>query len=140
MALDSDLNSQLTIGERDPRITGIGYYLRKFKIDELPQLINVLAGQMSMVGPRPEVRKYVDLYTDEQKIVLSVKPGITDFASIMFVCENETLASSDFPENTYIYEILPTKIKLNMKFINNSSISNYFYILYLTIRYILKIK
>ena len=85
---DADKRGLLTVGGRDPRVTRAGYYLRKFKLDELPQFFNVLGGSMSLVGPRPEVRKYVDLYTDEQKKVLSVRPGITDYASIEYVDEN----------------------------------------------------
>lgn len=109
----------LTVGGRDPRITGVGYYLRKYKIDELPQLFNVLFGTMSLVGPRPEVRKYVNLYTPEQLVVLSVKPGITDLASIKFMHENDLLAASADPEKTYIEEIMPEKLALNKEYINN---------------------
>lgn len=106
----------LTVGGRDPRITGVGYFLRKYKLDELPQLVNVLIGDMSLVGPRPEVRKYVDLYTEEQRKVLSLKPGITDHASIEYFNENDLIARSANPEETYINEIMPAKIKLNLKY------------------------
>jgi lipopolysaccharide/colanic/teichoic acid biosynthesis glycosyltransferase len=140
MANNSDKNSQLTIGERDPRITKVGYYLRKYKIDEIAQLINVLKGDMSIVGPRPEVRKYVDVYNDEQRIILKVKPGITDFASIEYIRENEILSRSDNPEITYLKEIMPDKIRLNMSYINDPSIRNYLKILILTIKNILKIR
>ncbi len=102
-------------------------------MDELPQLFNVLVGDMSLVGPRPEVRKYVDLYNEEQLKVLSVRPGITDEASIAFRNENEILALSTDPEQTYINEIMPEKIKLNQKFISNPSLSNYFRIIIRTI-------
>lgn len=118
MHLDSDKKGLLTIGGRDPRVTKIGYYLRKYKLDELPQLFNVLFGSMSLVGPRPEVRKYVDLYTLEQQQVLSVKPGITDFASLEYFNENEVLSKSSNPEETYIKEVMPHKLLLNMKYIN----------------------
>ncbi len=129
MAPDSDKIGSLTVGSRDQRITKIGYYLRKFKIDELPQLINVLLGDMSLVGPRPEIRKFVDFYTEEQKVILNVKPGITDYASIKFVNENEILAHSPNSEKVYIEEIMPRKIELNMKFINNPSLYQYLIIL-----------
>ena len=118
MQTGSDKKGLLTIGGRDSRVTRIGYYLRKYKLDELPQLINVLVGDMSIVGPRPEVRKYVNLYTTDQRKVLSVKPGITDYASIEYSNENELLAQSGNPEKTYIEEVLPAKLELNMKYIN----------------------
>lgn len=133
MRKDSDKGSLITIGGRDPRITPIGYFIRKFKIDELPQLFNVLKGDMSFVGPRPEVRKYVDLYTDEQKRILSVRPGITDYASIEYVDENEILGKADNPDEVYIKQIMPDKIKLNMKYIENKSVKEYFKIIFLTI-------
>jgi lipopolysaccharide/colanic/teichoic acid biosynthesis glycosyltransferase len=117
MQTDADKKGLLTVGNRDSRVTRIGYYLRKYKLDELPQLFNVLAGTMSLVGPRPEVRKYVDLYTTQQKQVLNVKPGITDFASIEYVNENEILAKAINPEQTYINEIMPHKLSLNLKYI-----------------------
>lgn len=121
MVKDSDKKGLLTVGGRDPRVTQIGYYLRKYKLDELPQLFNVLFGSMSLVGPRPEVRKYVDMYTKEQQQVLSVKPGITDFASLEFINENEILAKSSNPEETYIKEIMPQKLALNRKYIQQQS-------------------
>jgi lipopolysaccharide/colanic/teichoic acid biosynthesis glycosyltransferase len=117
MQTGADKKGLLTVGSRDSRVTRIGYYLRKYKLDELPQLFNVLFGSMSLVGPRPEVRKYVDLYTPQQKRVLYVKPGITDFASIEYVNENEILAKSTNPEQTYINEIMPHKLSLNLKYI-----------------------
>ena len=117
MAVDSDKKGLLTVGGNDSRITKPGYFIRKYKIDELPQLINVFIGDMSLVGPRPEVRKYVDLYNQEQQKVLSVKPGITDFASIEFINENEVLGISENPEKTYIEEVMPIKLKLNLKYI-----------------------
>jgi len=122
----------LTVGTRDPRITGIGLFLRKYKLDEIPQLFNVLNGDMSLVGPRPELRKYVEMYTEEQKKVLSVRPGITDYASIEYFYENEILGQSADPEKTYLEEVMPAKIRLNMKFIEDPSVSNYMKILYST--------
>lgn len=133
MRTGSDAKGLITVGGRDPRITGIGYFIRKFKIDELPQLFNVLVGDMSLVGPRPEVRKYVDLYNDEQKKVLSVRPGITDYASIEYVDENEILGKAEDPDKAYIEEIMPAKIELNMKYINNQSVGEYFKIIFLTV-------
>ncbi|MBR4267253.1 MAG: sugar transferase [Bacteroidales bacterium] len=133
MRKDADKGSLITVGGRDPRITKIGYFIRKFKIDELPQLFNVLKGDMSLVGPRPEVRKYVDLYTDEQEKVLSVRPGITDYASIEYVDENEILGKAENPDEVYINQIMPDKIKLNMKYIENQSVKEYFKIIFLTV-------
>ena len=133
MVVDADKKGLITVGGRDPRITRSGYFIRKYKLDELPQLINVLLGDMSLVGPRPEVRKYVELYTDEQQKVLSAKPGITDYASIEYMDENEILGKSNDPEKTYIEEIMPEKIKYNMKYINNKSLFEYFKIILLTV-------
>ncbi|HEU5290301.1 MAG TPA: sugar transferase [Cyclobacteriaceae bacterium] len=121
MRVDADKHTAITIGTRDPRITSFGYYLRKYKIDELPQLINVFQGNMSLVGPRPEVKKFVDLYTDKQKDVLSVKPGITDYASIEFRNENQLLEGKPDPIDFYIKEIMPEKLRLNLKYIDNQS-------------------
>lgn len=118
MRKNADKAGLLTVGGRDPRVTAIGYYLRKYKLDELPQLINVLFGTMSLVGPRPEVRKYVDLYTQEQRKVLEVKPGITDYASIEYFNENELLAKSTDPEKTYVDVIMPQKLELNKKYLS----------------------
>lgn len=134
MRTGSESEGLLTIGEHDNRITRIGYFLRKTKIDELPQLMNVLKGDMSLVGPRPEVRKYVDLYTEEQLKVLSVRPGITDYASIEYVNENELLSKADDPDRVYIEEIMPDKIKLNMKYLEHYTISEYFKIIFLTFK------
>ena len=121
MRTGSDQKGLLTVGGRDSRITGLGYFLRKYKLDELPQLFNVLKGDMSLVGPRPEVRKYVSMYNTEQMAVLSVKPGITDFASIEYVDENELLGKSPDPEKTYAEEIMPAKLKLNLKYIQQQN-------------------
>ena len=138
MVVDADKKGLITVGGRDPRITRSGYFIRKYKLDELPQLINVLLGDMSLVGPRPEVRKYVEFYTDEQQKVLSVKPGITDYASIEYMDENEILGKSSDPEKTYIEEIMSEKIKYNMKYIQNKSLMEYFKIIFLTILKIIR--
>jgi len=122
MRVDSDKFGLLTVGERDPRITRLGFYLRKYKLDELPQLINVLIGQMSFVGPRPEVRKYVDLYSLEQMAVINFKPGITDLASIEFRNENEILLTKDDPNQYYISVIMPEKIKINLRYIESCTV------------------
>lgn len=111
----------LTVGNKDNRITRMGYYLRKYKLDELPQLFNVLLGNMSLVGPRPEVRKYVNLYNTVQRQVLSIKPGITDYASIEYSNENEILAKASDPEQVYINEIMPHKLSLNLKYMHEKS-------------------
>jgi len=133
MYLDSDKTSLLTIGGKDKRITPIGYFLRNYKIDELPQLINVLIGQMSLVGPRPEVRKYVNMYDDSEKEVLSIKPGITDWASIIFRNENELMKKSSNPELYYVDVILPQKIELNNIYVRRKNLVEYFKILFVTI-------
>ena len=122
MKKGSDRKGLLTVGSRDQRITRTGYYLRKYKLDELPQLMNVLLGDMSLVGPRPEVKKYTDLYSEAQRQVLLVKPGITDYASIEFSNENEILGASPNPEETYIQEIMPQKLLLNLKYISEKSL------------------
>jgi lipopolysaccharide/colanic/teichoic acid biosynthesis glycosyltransferase len=114
--------SLLTVGDRDSRITPVGYFLRKYKLDELPQLINVLIGDMSFVGPRPEVSKYVELYSPEQRKVLDVKPGITDLASIEYMNESELLSKSSDPEKTYIEEIMPHKLGINLRYQANRTL------------------
>ena len=136
MRLNSDKLSLITVGGRDPRVTPIGYYLRKFKLDELPQLINVLIGNMSLVGPRPELKKYVDLYTEEQKRVLTIRPGITDWASINYRDENELLGQSTDPEKYYIEKVMPDKLKFNLIYIENYSIVEYFKIIFITLWHI----
>lgn len=133
MRVGSDKKGLITIGGRDPRMTKTGYFIRRFKLDELPQLLNVLKGQMSLVGPRPEVRKYVQLYTIDQLRVLSLRPGITDYASIEYVDENEILGKAANPEKVYIEEIMPDKIRLNLKYIDNYNICEYFKIIFMTI-------
>jgi lipopolysaccharide/colanic/teichoic acid biosynthesis glycosyltransferase len=133
MHLHADKLGLLTVGDRDTRVTKIGFFLRKNKLDELPQLINVIKGDMSLVGPRPEVRKYVDLYSDEQKKVLKVRPGITDLASIKYANENEILAKVAEPEKYYIEHIMPDKITINYWYIENNNIRSYFSIIFQTI-------
>ena len=133
MRVGSDKKRLITVGGRDPRITRSGYYIRKYKLDEFPQLINVLKGDMSLVGPRPEVRKYVDLYTAEQRRVLAVRPGITDYASIVYMDENRLLGQSSNPDKTYVEDIMPAKIKLNMRYINHPTLFEYFKLIFLTI-------
>ena len=138
MLVDSDKKGLLTVGDRDPRVTKIGYYLRKSKLDELPQLFNVLIGQMSLVGPRPEVRKYVSLYSKEDMEVLTVKPGITDYASIHFRNENEILKGAKDPEKKYIDEIMPIKLNLNKKYISEKGFIKDIKIIFSTIASIFK--
>lgn len=137
MRPDSDKGSLITIGGHDSRITRTGYFIRKYKFDELPQLWNVLKGDMSLVGPRPEVRRYVDLYTPEQRVVLRVRPGITDYASIEYADENEILGKADDPERTYIEQIMPEKIRYNLKYINHPTVGEYFKIIFLTFKKII---
>lgn len=117
----ADKQGLLTIGA-DSRISKPGKFIRKYKLDELPQLLNVLFGQMSIVGPRPEVRKYVNMYNNQQLKVLNLKPGITDRASIAFINENEILAKASNPEEAYINEVMPAKLKLNLLYVENHSI------------------
>ena len=129
MHANAEKRGLLTVGGKDNRVTEMGYYLRKFKMDELPQLINVVRGEMSIVGPRPEVRRYVDMYSQEQLRALKVLPGITDYASIEYRNENDLLALAANPEEFYVKEIMPKKIELNFKYINNRSIQEYFKII-----------
>ena len=133
MQTGSDKKGLLTVGSKDSRVTRMGYYLRKYKLDELPQLFNVLFGSMSLVGPRPEVRKYVDLYNTEQQKVLLAKPGITDYASIEYANENEILAKATNPEQTYITEIMPHKLSLNLKYIHEQGLITDIKIIFRTI-------
>jgi lipopolysaccharide/colanic/teichoic acid biosynthesis glycosyltransferase len=124
MYVNAESSGRITVGSRDARITKVGYYLRRYKLDEFPQFINVLNGDMSIVGPRPEVQEYVDLYTESQRKILQVKPGITDLASLAYFHENELLANSENPQQTYIKEVLPAKIKLNEEYLKNPSFFN----------------
>ncbi len=133
MVVGSDKGSLITVGGRDPRLTKIGYRIRKYKLDELPQLWNVFVGDMSFVGPRPEVEKYTRLYTEEQRKVLSVRPGITDWASIKYLDENVILGQAEDPDKVYVEQIMPDKIRYNMIWIKNRGIMDYFKIIFVTI-------
>jgi len=137
MRINADKGSQITIGNRDPRITRTGYFIRRFKLDEFPQFVNVLKGDMSIVGPRPEVLYYVAMYTDAQRQILSVKPGITDYASIAYFHENELLAKAADPQKTYIEEVMPAKLALNQRYISNPSRFKDIEIMWLTAKKIL---
>lgn len=128
---------QITVG-KDSRITRTGQFLRKYKLDELPQLINVLIGDMSLVGPRPEVPKYTAYYTNEQKRIFEIRPGITDYASIKYRNENEVLAKSKDPEKTYIEEVMRDKLSLNLKYLDQQSVINDVKIIFMTIIAILR--
>lgn len=134
MRPNADKGGLLTVGSRDHRITRIGYFIRKFKIDELPQLFNVLKGEMSLVGPRPEVSKYVALYNEHQLKVLSVKPGITDWASLKYFEESDLLAKSTDPDKTYIEEIMPAKLNINLDYIQQHNLKEDFKIVFLTLK------
>jgi lipopolysaccharide/colanic/teichoic acid biosynthesis glycosyltransferase len=118
----SEAGGQITVGTRDPRITGVGHFLRKTKLDELPQLINILKGDMSVIGPRPEVPKYVALYSSEQRKVLSVRPGLSSLASIAYINENEVLGRSNDPERTYIEEVMPAKLELDLRYVQEQGL------------------
>lgn len=124
MRPDSDKLGLITVGGHDPRVTRSGYYIRKYKLDELPQLINVFVGDMSIVGPRPEVRKYVDMYTPGQMRVLSVRPGITSLASIRYRNENEILAASDDPDRCYIEQVMPDKLAIDLEYVDRATLWN----------------
>ena len=132
MRPNADKGSQITIGNRDPRITRTGYFIRRFKLDEFPQFINVIKGDMSIVGPRPEVPHYVKLYTAEQKKVLAAKPGITDFASLAYFNENEILAQASDPQKAYLEQIMPAKIELNQRYLSDPSLFKDLKIIWLT--------
>jgi len=136
MTTGADQKGGITVGVRDARITRAGHLLRKYKLDELPQLLNVLRGEMSLVGPRPEIRKYVEMYTPEQRRVLEVRPGITDWASIEYINENEILGNAADWEQCYTEEVMPAKIRLNMRYIENPSMRHYLILIGKTIRHI----
>ena len=138
MRVNAEASGKLTVGMKDPRITSVGVFIRKYKLDEFPQFINVLKGNMSIVGPRPEVLEFVALYSDTQKKVLEVKPGITDYASIEYFNENELLASSDNPKKTYVEKIMPDKLELNQKYLANPTLAHDLKIIFMTIRRVLK--
>lgn len=137
MRPDSDKLGLITVGGRDPRVTRSGYYIRKYKLDEFPQLINVFRGEMSLVGPRPEVRKYVDMYTPEQMRVLDVKPGITSLASIRYRNENEILAQAEDPDRCYIEKIMPEKIAIDMEYVDKASLLTDIRLIFSTFREII---
>lgn len=134
MHLNADKLGKLTVGMKDPRITKVGYFIRKYKLDEFPQFINVLKGDMSIIGPRPEVKEYIDLYTDEQKKILNVKPGITDYASLEYFDEARLLGNSENPKQTYINEIMPAKLELNKKYLANPSFTHDIKLMWLTFK------
>ena len=138
MFVESDKKSLITIGITDNRITRIGKWLRSYKIDEFPQLFNILKGEMSFVGPRPEVRKYVKLYDERQLQVLNVKPGLTDYASLEYVNENEIMAKLSNPETAYVEQIMPAKLELNLQYIREQGFFTNLKIVFKTIRKILK--
>lgn len=138
MRVNADKLGKLTVGMRDPRITGAGYFIRKSKLDEFPQFLNVLVGEMSIVGPRPEVQEYVDLYSKEQLEILNVKPGITDYASLEYFNENHLLGQSTNPRETYIQEIMPAKIALNKKYLANPTLGQDIKIMWLTFIKVIK--
>lgn len=137
MRPDSDKLGLITVGGHDPRVTRSGYYIRKYKLDEFPQLINVFKGNMSLVGPRPEVRKYVDMYSAEQMRVLSVRPGITSLASIRYRNENEILAMSEDPELCYIERVMPDKLKIDLEYVKNASFLTDIKLIFATFREII---
>lgn len=134
MRVNADKEGRLTVGMKDNRITPIGVWLRKYKIDEFPQFINVLEGTMSVVGPRPEVKEFTDLYTAEQRKILEVKPGITDYASIAYFDENKLLGESEDPHKTYVEEIMPAKLNLNQKYVQRPTIGHDLYLIWLTFK------
>ena len=133
----SDRAGLITVGGRDPRVTRSGYYIRKYKLDEFPQLINVLKGDMSLVGPRPEVRKYVDMYTADQKRVLSVRPGITSLASIRYRNENDILAASEDPDRTYIEQVMPDKLAIDLEYVEHAGLLTDIKLIFTTFREII---
>lgn len=134
MRPDSDKLGLITVGGRDPRVTRSGYYIRKYKLDEFPQLINVFIGDMSLVGPRPEVRKYVDMYTPEQMRVLKVRPGITSLASIRYRNENDILAASEDPDRTYIEQVMPDKLAIDLEYVDRATFWNDIRLIFSTFR------
>ncbi len=138
MYKDAERHGQLTVSGQDPRITRSGAFIRKYKIDELPQLMNVLMGDMSLVGPRPEVARYVKLYTPKQCRVLSVRPGITDLASLEFIDENELLSKAADPERFYIEEVLPKKLDLQLSYVANRSFGGDLKIIWNTVMRIMR--
>lgn len=137
MRPDSDRLGLITVGGHDPRVTRSGYYIRKYKLDEVPQLINVFTGDMSLVGPRPEVRKYVDMYTPEQMRVLSVRPGITSLASIRYRNENDILAAAEDPDRCYIEQVMPDKLAIDLEYVDRATLWNDIRLIFSTFREII---
>lgn len=137
MRPDSDKLGLITIGGHDPRVTRSGYYIRKYKLDEFPQLINVFLGDMSLVGPRPEVRKYVDKYSSEQLRVLDVRPGITSLASIRYRNENEILAAAEDPEKAYVEHVMPDKLAIDIEYVKNANLWSDIKLIFSTFREII---
>lgn len=137
MRPDSDRLGLITVGGHDPRVTRSGYYIRKYKLDEFPQLINVFLGDMSLVGPRPEVRKYVDMYTPEQMRVLSVRPGITSLASIRYRNENDILAAAPDPDRCYIEQVMPDKLAIDLEYVDRATFWNDIKLIFSTFREII---
>ncbi len=137
MRPDSDKLGLITVGGHDPRVTRSGYYIRKYKLDEFPQLINVFIGNMSLVGPRPEVRKYVDMYTPEQMRVLTVRPGITSLASIRYRNENDILAAAKDPDHCYIEQVMPDKLAIDLEYVDRATLWNDIRLIFSTFREII---
>lgn len=137
MRPDSDRLGLITVGGHDPRVTRSGYYIRKYKLDEFPQLINVFIGDMSLVGPRPEVRKYVDMYTPEQMRVLSVRPGITSLASIRYRNENDILAAAEDPNRCYVEQVMPDKLAIDLEYVDRATLWNDIRLIFSTFREII---
>ena len=137
MRPDSDKLGLITVGGRDPRVTRSGYYIRKYKLDELPQLINVFIGDMSLVGPRPEVRKYVDMYSPDQMHVLDVRPGITSLASLRYRNENEVLAKAEDPDKCYIEKVMPDKLAIDLEYVKKANLWNDIKLIFSTFREII---
>lgn len=137
MRPDSDKKGLITVGGHDPRVTRSGYYIRKYKLDELPQLINVFLGDMSLVGPRPEVRKYVDMYTPEQMRVLDVRPGITSLASIRYRNENDILAKASNPDRAYVTQVMPDKIAIDLEYVPKASLLTDIRLIFMTFKEII---
>lgn len=137
MRPDSDKLGLITVGGRDPRVTCSGYYIRKYKLDELPQLINVFIGDMSLVGPRPEVRKYVDMYSPDQLHVLDVRPGITSLASLRYRNENEVLAKAEDPDKCYIEKVMPDKLAIDLEYVRKATLWNDIKLIFSTFREII---
>lgn len=137
MRPDSDKLGLITVGGHDPRVTRSGYYIRKYKLDEFPQLINVFIGNMSLVGPRPEVRKYVDMYTPEQMRVLTVRPGITSLASIRYRNENDILAAAEDPNRCYVEQVMPDKLAIDLEYVDRATLWNDIRLIFSTFREII---